>query len=134
MHTNTSSFPRGIGSRRRGRTEKNSPKWNISKYGGVNASGCDISWLNGMNKAGLIANFCSTSPSPITVKPMANTVMSISLWLSTRSTISLPFGEADVDALANEPFRIIAGLPNGKVRLGLRPFPMRRAIPQSSSI
>lgn len=109
MHTNLWAFPRGIA--RDGAAGPTSPKW-VSKYGSVIASGYDIGSADGMNEAGLVANLLYLAESDYGA-PDGKPELSISLWaqyvLDNFGTVA----EA-VEALAKEPFRVIAPtLPNG---------------------
>ncbi|RBP17338.1 choloylglycine hydrolase [Roseiarcus fermentans] len=110
MHTNLWAFPRGIA--RDGAGGENTPKW-TAKYGSVIATGYDIGTADGMNEAGLVANVLYLAESdygPVDGKP----VLSISLWAQYALDNFATVAEA-VDALAKEPFRVVAPkLPNGE--------------------
>ena len=110
MHTNLWSFPRGIA--RDGAAGPDSPKW-TSKYGSVIASGYDVGSADGMNEAGLVANLLYLAESDYG-QPDGKPAISISLWAQYALDNFATVSEA-VEALAKEPFRIIAPkLPNGK--------------------
>ncbi len=109
MRSNLWVFPKGIA--RDGAAGPGSLAW-VSRYGSLITAGYDIGTTDGMNEMGLVANLLYLDESDYG-RPDGKPPMSISLWaqyvLDTFATVS----EA-VDALSQEPFRIIAPkLPNG---------------------
>ena len=109
MRTNLWAFPRGIA--RDGAGGPDTPKW-TSRYGSVIASGYDVGTADGMNEAGLVANVLYLAESDYG-QPDGKPVMSISVWAQYALDNFATVSEA-VEALAKEPFRIVAPkLPNG---------------------
>ncbi len=109
MRSNLWAFPKGMA--RDGAAGPTSPKW-VSKYGSLIAAGYDVGSADGMNEMGLVANLLYLAESDYG-QPNGKPPLSISLWaqyvLDNFATVS----EA-VDALAKEPFQVIAlTLPNG---------------------
>lgn len=110
MRTNLWAFPKGMA--RDGAAGPDSPKW-VSKYGSLISAGYDVGTADGMNEMGLVTNLLYLVESDYGT-PDGKPPLSISLWaqyvLDNFGTVS----EA-VDALAKEPFRVIAPkLPNGQ--------------------
>lgn len=109
MHTNLWAFPRGIA--RDGAAGANTPKW-TSKYGSLVAAGYDVGSADGMNEAGLVANLLYLAESDYG-QPDGRPAISISVWAQYVLDNFATVAEA-VEALAKEPFRVIAPkLPNG---------------------
>ncbi len=109
MHTNLWAFPRGLARDGAGGTD--TPKW-TSKYGSVIASGYDVGTADGMNEKGLVANVLYLAESDYGA-PDGKPVMSISVWAQYALDNFATVADA-VEALAKEPFRIVAPkLPNG---------------------
>jgi penicillin V acylase-like amidase (Ntn superfamily) len=111
MQSNLWAFPRGM--KRNGAAGPKSISW-VSKYGSVVVSGYEAGTADGMNENGLVANLLYLAESdygkPDGIKPD----ISIAAWaqyvLDNFATVT----EA-VDALAKEPFQVIAPvLPNGE--------------------
>lgn len=111
--TNLWLFPRGMA--RSGAAGPNSIQW-TSKFGSVIASGYDISTSDGMNEAGLVANILWLVESDYPKYDGKSPGLSLSAWaqyvLDNFGTVS----EA-VDALAKEPFAIVAANIPGEDRL-----------------
>jgi penicillin V acylase-like amidase (Ntn superfamily) len=110
MQSNLWAFPRGM--KRNGAAGSKSISW-VSKYGSVIVSGYDAGTADGMNENGLVANLLYLAESDYGKPDGSKPQISIAAWaqyvLDNFATVS----EA-VDALAKEPFRIIAPvLPNG---------------------
>ncbi len=111
--TNLWLFPRGMA--RSGAAGPNSIQW-TSKFGSVIASGYDISTSDGMNEAGLVANILWLVESDYPQYDGKSPGLSLAAWaqyvLDNFGTVS----EA-VDALAKEPFAIVAANIPGEDRL-----------------
>lgn len=110
MQSNMWAMPRG--QKRDGAAGANALTW-TSRHGSVGVSGYEAGITDGMNEQGLVANLLYLAESeygqPVPGKP----AISISMWpqyvLDNFTTVT----EA-VDALAQEPFQILAPtLPNG---------------------
>ena len=109
MRSNLWIFPRGM--KRNGAAGPKSPEW-VSKFGSVIASGYDVGTADGMNEKGLVANVLYLAESDYGT-PDGRPPLSISLWAQYVLDNFATVADA-VDALAKEPFQVIAPtLPNG---------------------
>lgn len=103
IETNLWIFPRGMA--RSGEAGPNSIKW-TSKYGSVIATAYEVSTVDGMNEAGLVANVLWLAESEYPKFDGTKPGLAISAWaqyvLDNFATV-----DAAVTALAREPFTIV---------------------------
>ncbi len=111
--TNLWVFPRGM--KRSGEAGLNSIQW-TSKYGGVIASGYDVSTTDGMNEAGLVANVLWLVESSYPKYDGKTPGLSLAAWAQYVLDNFATVQEA-VDALTKEPFTIVTGNVPGENRL-----------------
>jgi penicillin V acylase-like amidase (Ntn superfamily) len=111
--TNLWILPRGMP--RTGEAGRHSVQW-TSKYGGVVATGYDVSTTDGMNEKGFVANLLwlaeSEYPKPDGTKP----VLAVSLWAQYFLDNFATVAEA-VDALEKNPFQVVTANVPGEDRL-----------------
>ncbi len=110
MHSDLWVFPQGM--QRNGAAGPKSIVW-TSKYGSLIASGYNVGTADGMNEKGLVANVLYLAESDYGTPTGQQPLLSISLWAQYVLDNFASVSEA-VDALAKEPFAIVAPLlPNG---------------------
>lgn len=119
MHSDLWAYPKGI--KRDGAAGPKSIEW-TSKYGSLTVSGYNAGTTDGINEKGLVANLLYLAESDYGIAKGDTPLMSISVWAQYALDNFATVSEA-VDALAKEPFMIIAPiLPNGypaQLHLGL---------------
>jgi choloylglycine hydrolase len=110
MRSNLWAFPRGM--QRDGAAGPDTPKW-TAKYGSVITSAYDFATTDGINEKGLVVNVLYLAKSDYGKPTPGKPPLSISVWPQYALDNFATVAEA-VDALAKEPFTIIApNLPNG---------------------
>ncbi|AMK09737.1 linear amide C-N hydrolase [Pseudodesulfovibrio indicus] len=111
QHSNIWIYPKGI--ERNGSAGPDSLQW-TSKYGSVTVAGWDVTTIDGMNEAGLVANVLYLAESDYGKPVPGGKTLSLSAWgqyvLDSFATV-----DEAVEALRQSPFSIVApSTPDGQ--------------------
>jgi len=104
QHSNIWIYPKGL--KRDGNAGADSMQW-TSKYGSVTVAGWDVTTIDGMNEAGLVANVLYLAESDYGTPIPGKKALSLSAW-GQYALDNFATTEEAVEAMRKSPFYIVA--------------------------